>query len=336
MEIRLRSSPGAWTCRVFLRFETDISGRPVESVREIPFGDAVTNPDAVEAILRRAQLAILNPQNSDKKFFLNLSDDEVLQAKSDPAAAGLEKQLSFSKNLICIDVTGPVTDLAFLDLPVRPSSSPHLSNCLSDHPAPRSGHHRQLGGAGRHHAHREHGSPVHHRKLLDPPHHHDAGCVELPASFIRLVGADSQLCPQTTFRTRRRSCSRRRQTRTASVRSVHFAHPHSLCRSLMLIRILTGVLTKPDTLQNGEHPSWLDLLENRRHHLSNGYFVTKQPAPEDLKKNFTYKKAREAETQFFATNEPWKSLEAGTRRHLGTAHLTSFLSDRLGRYIADK
>lgn len=104
MEIRLRSSPGAWACRVFLRFETDISGRPVESVREIPFGDAVTNPDAVEAILRRAQLAILNPQNSDKKFFLSLSDEEVLQAKSDPAAADLDEQLSFSTNLICIDV----------------------------------------------------------------------------------------------------------------------------------------------------------------------------------------------------------------------------------------
>lgn len=120
MEIRLRSSPGEWTCRVFLRFETDADGRAIESVREIPFGKAVKDPNAVEAILRRAQLAILNPHNADKKFFLELSDEQVAQAKRDPVGAGFAKQLSFSTNLICIDVTGPVTDLAFLDLPVRP------------------------------------------------------------------------------------------------------------------------------------------------------------------------------------------------------------------------
>ncbi|BGP62743.1 hypothetical protein NBRC10512v2_004075 [Rhodotorula toruloides] len=273
MEIRLRSSPGAWTCRVFLRFETDISGRPVESVREIPFGDAVTNPDAVEAILRRAQLAILNPQNSDKKFFLNLSDDEVLQAKSDPAAAGLEKQLSFSKNLICIDVTGPVTDLAFLDLPGIIANSEEPDD------------------------------------------------ITLIENMVRQSITGNCLILLTI--TMRDDFQNQKAVLLAKE-----ADPDG--------KRTIGVLTKPDTLQNGEHPSWLDLLENRRHHLSNGYFVTKQPAPEDLKKNFTYKKAREAETQFFATNEPWKSLEAGTRRHLGTAHLTSFLSDRLGRYIADK
>lgn len=110
----------------------------------------------------------------------------------------------------------------------------------------------------------------------------------------------------------------------------------SFCRSLTLIRILAGVLTKPDTLQKGEHDFWLDLLENRRHHLTNGYFVTKEPAPEDLKKNLTYEQAHEAEKQFFANNEPWKSLKGGTERHLGTGYLTSFLSDRLGRYIAEK
>ncbi|GAA6051377.1 hypothetical protein NBRC10513_000362 [Rhodotorula toruloides] len=111
MEIRLRSSPGEWTCRVFLRFETDVSGRPTESVREVPFGDAVTSPDAVEAILRRAQLAILNPHDADEEDFtskyIGLSDEQVKGTKERPPPG----QLSFSRNLICIDVTGPVTDL---------------------------------------------------------------------------------------------------------------------------------------------------------------------------------------------------------------------------------
>lgn len=95
-------------------------------------------------------------------------------------------------------------------------------------------------------------------------------------------------------------------------------------------------MTKPDTLQTGEHPTWLDLLENRRHHLSNGYFVTKQPAPDDLIKNLTYKETREAEKEYFERNEPWRSLEVATRRRLGIGRLTGFLSDRLGRYIAEK
>ncbi|BGP25047.1 hypothetical protein JCM10295v2_003967 [Rhodotorula toruloides] len=273
MEIRLRSSPGEWTCRVFLRFETDVSGRAIESVREVPFGDAVTDPNAVEAILRRAQLAILNPQNFDKKFFLNLSDDEVMQAKSDPAAAGLEKQLSFSQNLICIDVTGPVTDLAFLDLPGIISNSDEPDDITLIENMVR----QSITG----------------------------NCLILLTITIR-----------DDFQNQK------------AVLLAKEADPEG--------KRTIGVLTKPDTLQTGEHPSWLDLLENRRHHLTNGYFVTKQPAPEDLKKNLTYKKAREAEKQFFATSQPWKSLEAGTQRHLGTDHLTSFLSDRLGRYIAEK
>ncbi|KAK4335122.1 P-loop containing nucleoside triphosphate hydrolase protein [Rhodotorula toruloides] len=272
MDIRLRSSPGEWTCRIFLRFETDTSGRPVESVREIPFGDAVTNPDAVEAILRRAQLAILNPQNSDKKFFLNLSDDEVALAKRDPVAAGLSKQLSFSTNLICIDVTGPVTDLAFLDLPGIIANS-------------------------------------------DEPDD-----ITLIENMVRQSITGNCLILLTI--TMRDDFQNQKAVLLAKE-----ADPDG--------KRTIGVLTKPDTLQTGEHPTWLDLLENRRHHLSNGYFVTKQPAPDDLIKNLTYKETREAEKEYFERNEPWRSLEVATRRRLGIGRLTGFLSDRLRRYIAE-
>ena len=100
MEIRLRSSPDPWSCRVSLRFETDAENRPIETIREIPFGPSSEDPDEVEGLLRRTQLAILNPYIKDKEFFVKLSDEEVCQAKSDARPERLRKQLSFSTNLV--------------------------------------------------------------------------------------------------------------------------------------------------------------------------------------------------------------------------------------------
>ncbi|KWU47196.1 hypothetical protein RHOSPDRAFT_31339 [Rhodotorula sp. JG-1b] len=77
MEIRLRSSPDPWSCRVSLRFETDAENRPIETIREIPFGPSSEDPDEVEGLLRRTQLAILNPYIKDKEFFVKLSDEEA-------------------------------------------------------------------------------------------------------------------------------------------------------------------------------------------------------------------------------------------------------------------
>lgn len=82
MEIRLRSSPDPWSCRVSLRFEADAENRPFETIREIPFGASTEDPNEVEGLLRRAQLAIMNPYIRDKNFFVKLSKDDVRQAKS--------------------------------------------------------------------------------------------------------------------------------------------------------------------------------------------------------------------------------------------------------------
>lgn len=62
MEIRLRPSADAWSCRVSLRFETDAEDRPIETIRGVPFGDVTHEPNEVEGLLRRAQLTVLNPQ----------------------------------------------------------------------------------------------------------------------------------------------------------------------------------------------------------------------------------------------------------------------------------
>lgn len=69
----------------------------------------ITNPDEVELALRRAQLAVLNPDVSTESF-LTMSPDELKQVKSN--------QLKFSRNAVCVDLSGPqLVDLAFVDLP---------------------------------------------------------------------------------------------------------------------------------------------------------------------------------------------------------------------------
>lgn len=116
----MREAAGEWTCKVSLRFETDEQGKPVESVIERPFGTPVQKPHEVEALLRRAQLAILNPSVTDSTYFLEMDDKDVQSAKKGNKPPKSAKQLTFSTNVICVDVEGSdVTDLTFLDLPVR-------------------------------------------------------------------------------------------------------------------------------------------------------------------------------------------------------------------------
>ncbi|KZO95027.1 hypothetical protein CALVIDRAFT_187292 [Calocera viscosa TUFC12733] len=106
-EIRLRSSNAAWTCLISLRWEYDQIGQKLRDVRTVPFGDRFTDPSQVEIMLRRAQLAILNPK-TEQHLFLS----------ADLANFENTGELGFSRNVICIEVTGPgLTDLTFVDLP---------------------------------------------------------------------------------------------------------------------------------------------------------------------------------------------------------------------------
>lgn len=121
--MRIRQTDEPWNCQIFLRFETGTDGRPLDRISETRFGKALHSPDEVEAALRRAQLAILNPSVSPSSW-AKASDDDVKSAKEGNYVLGSSEQLSFSTNLVCIDISGPeVTDLAFLDLPVRPIDS---------------------------------------------------------------------------------------------------------------------------------------------------------------------------------------------------------------------
>ena len=90
-------------------------------VREMPFGPTLTDPSKVEDVLRRAQLAIVNPSISMKDLdaFVQLDKAAVDAAKQGKAPLGSTKQLSFSRNPVVVEISGPdLTNLTFLDLPV--------------------------------------------------------------------------------------------------------------------------------------------------------------------------------------------------------------------------
>ena len=72
----------------------------------IPFGAAITQKGRVEERIRRAQRAILNPSISHETFL------------SGPDGEPDKMELSFSKNCVCLELSGPdLTDLSFCDLP---------------------------------------------------------------------------------------------------------------------------------------------------------------------------------------------------------------------------
>ncbi|TCD63212.1 hypothetical protein EIP91_005824 [Steccherinum ochraceum] len=110
MECRLAFSSGPWQCQVSIRWEYNADGTLADEIREDFFGDVITDKSKVELALRRAQLAILNPKQTTRKFV----DMDVDTLKS----SSFDGTLKFSRNVVCVDLMGPeLTDLAFVDLP---------------------------------------------------------------------------------------------------------------------------------------------------------------------------------------------------------------------------
>ncbi|PCH44638.1 hypothetical protein WOLCODRAFT_139118 [Wolfiporia cocos MD-104 SS10] len=110
MECRMSSSSSPWRCQIRIRWEFEPNGQRAARVTEMPFGGVIYDKKDVELMLRRAQAAVLNPKVPAEKF-LQLSS-EGLQNRA------TERALLFSKNAVCIDLSGPtLTDLSFVDLP---------------------------------------------------------------------------------------------------------------------------------------------------------------------------------------------------------------------------
>lgn len=105
MECRLKQSDTAWRSQVLLRPNKN-------GATEKPFGPVIYDIMELEKMLRRAQLAILNPHISSERFIELDANDKSSQLLTSP------EQLKFSSDVVCIDVSGPhVPDLSFTDLP---------------------------------------------------------------------------------------------------------------------------------------------------------------------------------------------------------------------------
>lgn len=128
MEVVLRSKGiDGWCCVVKLRFEcsSDVpAGRKLETIE---FAKTQT-PGEVSLIIRRAQLAILNP-SKDPKDFLGLDEAQCHKHPS---------ELPFSQNMVVVEITDADADVTFIDLPglianttnVLPSSVKTANNVL--------------------------------------------------------------------------------------------------------------------------------------------------------------------------------------------------------------
>lgn len=93
------------------------------------------------------------------------------------------------------------------------------------------------------------------------------------------------------------------------------------------------MLTKPDTLQEGEEKGWLDIIEGRKHFLKLGYFLTKQPAPKDVEDKISHQAARNAELRFFNDHSLWSTCSVDVRNRMGTSRLGKTLSKLLSQLI---
>lgn len=105
-ECHLSSSEGSWHAQVSIRLAVDNYGNLLQRPMIKRFGDVIISKCDVEDRIKRAQLAILNPNTTAEDFLtVDLPFSEA-------------NELRFSKNSIILDISGPgVDDLAFVDLP---------------------------------------------------------------------------------------------------------------------------------------------------------------------------------------------------------------------------
>jgi hypothetical protein len=95
-----------------------------------------------------------------------------------------------------------------------------------------------------------------------------------------------------------------------------------------------GVLTKVDMIEPGREEEWAQYLKNKRVALPNGWFAVKLPAKAQLETN--WEEARKTERKFFASTEPWKSLDVAHQQHLGSQQLSEHISKILSDLVAQK
>ncbi|KAH8117944.1 P-loop containing nucleoside triphosphate hydrolase protein [Phellopilus nigrolimitatus] len=239
-------------------------------VQEEKFGPVLHDKSQLEDMLRRAQLAILNPSLAAEKFI----DLDLSKVSAGQKPAGSTRQLQFSSNVVCLDLSSSeVTDLSFIDLPGI------ISN-VSEGEDPKN--------------------------------------IELVKSLVKEhISGNALILLTITMRDDI-------QNQSAALLA-KAADPYGL-RTI-------GVLTKPDTLQEGEHQPWLNVLAGRDHPLHHGYYVTKQPAVIELSEKLDHGDARKREREYFSTVTPWNAAESHIKTRMGVPNLTKELSRLLSQLI---
>ncbi|TCD67244.1 hypothetical protein EIP91_000373 [Steccherinum ochraceum] len=275
IECRLEHHADAtWQCQVSLRKES-------EQHKEHTFGLLITEKDELEDMIRRAQLAILNP-GVEESFFVTC-DLQAIQRGHLPL--GSAPQLQFSSDVVCLDITGPdVTNLAFIDLPgiIRHTERPE-----------------------------------------------DIGMIAVVENMVRSHISEKNTLILLTITmsddiNNQGAASLAHEVDPAGSRTLGMWISYDALETALGVRV--GVMTKPDLIQQGEHHRWLSILNV-------GYFVTKQPSPQELQDHVAFSTARERETTFFEGNSPWNE-HADLRFRFGIPNLTSELSNLLGEIIA--
>ncbi|KAI8475322.1 MAG: P-loop containing nucleoside triphosphate hydrolase protein [Monoraphidium minutum] len=102
------------------------------------------------------------------------------------------------------------------------------------------------------------------------------------------------------------------------------------CRTL-------GVLTKPDTIEQGTHDQWLPVLRGEKFKLDLGYFAVRNPSQKELDGGITAEVAAQNEVAFFRDDSFWGSDHLdGLRGRFGVERLRHELSHQLVRITMEE
>ncbi|KAK0476320.1 P-loop containing nucleoside triphosphate hydrolase protein [Armillaria novae-zelandiae] len=112
MECTMLSSSSTWSCTIYLNVKYGSDGSELVTSNKIQFGPVITDKDAVEVWIRRAQAAILC-QHRPKEDFMSMGTADLRNL-----ATRDSQMLSFSRNIVQVELRDPdLTDLSFIDLP---------------------------------------------------------------------------------------------------------------------------------------------------------------------------------------------------------------------------
>ena len=92
--------------------------------------------------------------------------------------------------------------------------------------------------------------------------------------------------------------------------------------------LILGVLTKADTVGEGEYETWMDILNGKSHQLHHGYYATRLASPKEI--NQTWQESRTKENNFFQSKAPWCHVD---KNRVGSKKLTEALSSKLSQMI---